>query len=269
MPAPLPSPCRLTPQGHPHNGLFRRTEGRATGVSLPESSMPALARLAGVVLGQEDLDTTLTKVTKIAVEVLPPAEGASITSFEHTRPSTVAASDEWSRSLDELQYVEHEGPCLDCGRLGNVFRVVDLAQDARWPTYGPRAAANGARSSLSLPLTADGRLVGALNLYSRSPAAFDGESVSMAEVIAAHAGMAHQVATAFFGHKTLAEQLRVAIESRATIEQAKGIVMAQAKVTADAAFDLLVALSQRRNVKLHHIAGDIVRTGSVEDIAGG
>ena len=233
-------------------------------MTLSDASLSALSRLAGVVLVQDDLASTLVEITRISVAVIPPAEGASVTSFEQGRPSTVAASDAWSKSLDELQYVEHEGPCLDCCRIGTVFRVVDLAAEPRWPNYAPQAAAKGARGSLSLPLTADGQLVGALNLYSRTPGAFDSEHVSLAEVIAAHAGMAHQVATAFFGHKSLAEQLRSAIESRAVIEQAKGIVMAQAKVTADAAFEVLVGLSQRRNAKLRDVAQDIVATGLAE-----
>jgi GAF domain-containing protein len=233
-------------------------------VKITEESVAALARLTGVVLVQDDLISALTEATKIAIEVVPVAEGASITSFEAGLPSTVASSDSWSRDLDELQYAEHEGPCLDCGRVGTVFRVLDLTEDGRWPTYGPRAAELGARSSVSLPMSADGRIVGALNLYSREPAAFDSEDVSLGEIVAAHAAMAQQMATAFFGHKTLAEQLRTAIESRAVIEQAKGILMAQSKVTPDAAFDLLVALSQRRNAKLRDVARDVVETGTTE-----
>jgi GAF domain-containing protein len=235
-------------------------------VKITEESVAALTRLSGVVLGQHDLHSALTAVTQIAVEAVPVAEGASITSFEAGMPATVAASDEWSKSLDEVQYVEHEGPCLDCSRVGTVFRVGDLEQDVRWPTYGARAAAKGARSSISLPLTADGRIVGALNLYSRTPAAFDGDDVALGELIAAHAGMAHQVATAFFGHKALAEQLREAMESRAVIEQAKGILMASAKVTPQAAFEMLVSLSQHRNTKLRDVAYDVVETGTAGDL---
>ena len=238
-------------------------------MEISEQSSAALARLAGVVLSQDDLISALGEVTRIAVEVVPVAVGASVTSFDAGLPSTVASSDAWSKELDELQYVEREGPCLDCARVGTVFRVVDLATDMRWPTYGPRAAAHGARSSVSLPMGADGRIVGALNLYAREPAAFGVEHVALAEVIAAHAGMAHEVATAFFGHKELGEQLREAIDSRAVIEQAKGIVMAQQRITADEAFQVLVGLSQQRNAKLRDVARDLVETGSTEDLRPG
>ena len=44
--------------------------------------------------------------------------------------------------------------------------------------------------------------------------------------------------------------LRRAMQTRALIEQAKGILMAQQRLTAQAAFDRLREASQRSNVKL-------------------
>ena len=49
--------------------------------------------------------------------------------------------------------------------------------------------------------------------------------------------------------------------SRAVIEQAKGILMAQRDCSADEAFDMLRRASQRENVKLRDVAQRIV--GSV------
>jgi len=54
--------------------------------------------------------------------------------------------------------------------------------------------------------------------------------------------------------------LRRALETRATIEQAKGIVMAATGCDPDAAFDVLVRQSQHENRKLHDVAEDLVRT---------
>jgi GAF domain-containing protein len=233
-------------------------------MSVPEDSMRELASLAGVVLGQEDLAATLEELTRIAVRAVPPTRGASVTTAEQGKPATVAASDDWAKSLDELQYVEHEGPCIDCWRSGIVLRVRDLADDSRWPFYGPRAAALGARSSVSLPLAAEGKIVGALNLYATEPDSFDTQSLAIAELLAAHVAMAMQVAAAFFGQRDLSTQLREAMESRAVIEQAKGILMMQHKVSADAAFELLRGASQQSNTKLRDVAQRVVDTGAVE-----
>ena len=195
-------------------------------MSLTEESVRELALLSGVVLAQQDLASTHQEITRIAERALPVADGVTITTFLNGRPTASAASSEWSRALDEMQYLEHEGPCLDCARTGNTFRIADLREETRWPSYVPRALDAGVRSVLSVPLAAEGRLIGALNLYAREPAAFSTEAVSVAEIIAAHTGLATQVASAYFGQQALAEQLRQAMDSRAVIEQAKGVVMA-------------------------------------------
>ena len=225
---------------------------------MTDEAATALITLTGLVLEQQDLSSTLDEIARVAVRAVGPAAGASVSSYVDGRPTAVAFSDEWSKSLDEMQYEEHEGPCLDCARTGNVFRVRDLAEEPRWPHYAPRAVAHGARSSLSMPMASEGKIIGALNIYSRTPDAFSSEDASVAELVEAHAGLAVQVATAFFGHRDLAEQTRQAMASRATIEQAKGILMAERRCTPDDAFAILVELSQATNRKLRDVASALV-----------
>jgi GAF domain-containing protein len=218
-----------------------------------------LAQLAGIVLSEDDVNGALTRVTQLSVEIVTACDGASLTMRDSGVPSAPAADSAWSRALDELQFTEQEGPCLDCLRDGSVMRVRDLREDSRFPSYGPRAAAQGALSALSLPLAADGRTVGALNLYSRHVDGFDRAALATGEVLAAHASLAVQTAAAYFSHRDLAEQLREAIASRAVIEQAKGVLVAQQQCSPDAAFELLVAASQRSNTKLREVAARVVR----------
>jgi GAF domain-containing protein len=233
------------------------------GMHLSESMVREFAALAGVVLGQDDLRSTLAEITRLAARVVPRTDAVSIMTFQDGRPGAVAFSDEWAKELDELQFVEREGPCLDATRTGNLFRIRELGQETRWPAYVVRAVGLGARSSVSIPLSAEGSNFGAMNLYARQPDAFDSEAVALAEIFASYAGQASQVAAAYFRHRDLADQLREAMRSRAVIEQAKGVLMARHKVTADAAFDLLRDTSQRLNVKLRQIAQDVVDTGEL------
>jgi len=219
--------------------------------------MDELIALAGVVLSQEDLPATLAEVCRIAIRSVPAADGASVTTFSEGRPSAIA-SDDWSKGFDELQYEEQEGPCLDAYRTGNTFRVRDLAADGRWPSYLPRAVDRGARSMLSVPMSAQGQVIGALNLYAREPDAFGSEAAAVGAIVAAHAGLASQVAAAYFGHRELADQMREAMHSRAVIEQAKGILMATRKYDADQAFADLVSLSQHSHRKLREVAQALV-----------
>ncbi|HVT65250.1 MAG TPA: ANTAR domain-containing protein [Mycobacteriales bacterium] len=53
-----------------------------------------------------------------------------------------------------------------------------------------------------------------------------------------------------------------AMDSRAIIEQAKGMIMITLKVDADAAFDVLVRRSQVSHLKLADVAAEIVHNGT-------
>ncbi len=225
-----------------------------------DEAMRKLSALAGAVLGQDDLAGTLREVTAIAVDVLADCDGASMTTFEDGRPGVVAAESDWALELDELQYEEREGPCLDAVRTGNVFRVRDLDGENRWPFYTPRAVAQGARSMVSLPMSSEGRTVGALNVYSRTPDSFSAEEVALGELMAAQAGIAMQVAASFFRHRDLAEQMKTALVSRARIEQAKGVLMASRRCSEEKAFELLRELSQTSNRKLRDVAEVVVQS---------
>jgi GAF domain-containing protein len=227
-------------------------------VSLSHETALELAKLAGLVLTEPDLDTALVAVTRVAVSAVEPCDGASLTMRDRGVPSAPIADGDWAVQLDRLQFVEQEGPCLDCLREGSVMRVRDLAQDGRFPNYGPAAAAMGAGSTMSLPLSADGRTVGALNLYSRSTDAFDSDAVAVGELLAAHASLAVTAAMAYYSNRDLAGQMRQALESRAVIEQAKGVLMGRQGCTADEAFTLLVQQSQRANRKLREVAQELV-----------
>ncbi|MEV6544350.1 ANTAR domain-containing protein [Streptomyces sp. NPDC051665] len=55
-------------------------------------------------------------------------------------------------------------------------------------------------------------------------------------------------------------QLMLALETRAVIDQARGMVMALAPCSGDMAWDLLVGVSQRCNIKLRAVAAALVAT---------
>jgi GAF domain-containing protein len=228
-------------------------------MDLPEEIVAELHALAGVALAHDDLGEALSEVCRIATRSVGGADGATLTTFDASGPQAVAASSEWAKELDEMQYAEHEGPCLDAARSGMIFRVRDIATEVRWPSYIPRAQEAGAMSMVSMPMTIEAKTIGALDVYSRKSNAFDAEDVSLAEIITGHASLATQVAASLHGHRDMAEQLQTAMASRATIEQAKGIIMGAVGCGPDTAFERLVQQSQHENRKLREIAEELVR----------
>jgi AmiR/NasT family two-component response regulator len=61
---------------------------------------------------------------------------------------------------------------------------------------------------------------------------------------------------------SLAEDMRRAMATRAVIEQAKGILIAQQHCTPEYAFELLTRLSQARHRKLRDCAADLVASAA-------
>jgi GAF domain-containing protein len=218
-----------------------------------------LRALSRVVLAERSLDEVLGEITDIARQNIPGTESSSITLIRGDRAFTAAHSGEMSLAADELQYAEGYGPCLDAGRGNVVLRVDDMRAETRWPDYAAKVVGEGVRSSLSVPLPFQGTSIGALNNYSTEPRSFAtpgslAAALEVAEVIAvavlnadAHAQLGDQ-----------ARHLRVAMDSRAVIEQAKGVLMAQRHIDSDQAFEVLRAASQRYNRKLRDIAQGIV-----------
>jgi GAF domain-containing protein len=221
-----------------------------------------LRELSRVVLVDRSLTDVLTEVTAIAARGIPGAEATSITLLRAEKAFTAAHSGDMALAADELQYEHGHGPCMDAGRGGVLLRIDDMRTEERWPDYVAHLlTTTPVLSSLSVPLPYQGSSIGALNNYSTKPAAF-----ASAESIRAGTDVAEVVAVAVANadaHAQLFDQamnMRIAMESRAVIEQAKGVLMAQRHVDADQAFEILREASQRYNRKLRDIAFGIVES---------
>jgi GAF domain-containing protein len=221
-----------------------------------------LRELAQVALVDRSLPEVLSDIVAIAARGIPGAEASSITLLRAEKAYTAAHFGEMALAADELQYAHGYGPCMDAGRGGVLLRIDDMRNETRWPDYVAHVlTATPVLSSLSVPLPYQGSAIGALNNYSTKPAAFASpESLragtDVAEVIAVAVANADAHAQLF----DQARNMRVAMESRAVIEQAKGVLMAQRHVDAEQAFEILREASQRYNRKLREIAAGIVES---------
>ena len=80
-----------------------------------------------------------------------------------------------------------------------------------------------------------------------------------------HAEQAEEMAAAIGQLEHELDGLRVAMATRGVIEQAKGMLMLQRHCDADAAFALLVDLSQTSHRKLVEVARTLVESWTAED----
>jgi GAF domain-containing protein len=218
----------------------------------------AAAQLGLIKFGETDLVGVLNQVIDIAARNLPGATDVSITIIGLDGAYTAAATGEMALRLDEAQYEQQAGPCLQAAGERATVLVPDTARDPRWNRWPERAAEAGAGSVLSVALPILDELDGALNIYGGDTDAFDPGAVQAAQAFADQASVTLSNAHMYDRTATLAQQMQSAMAHRAVIEQAKGIVMGERRCSADEAFAILTKISQDSNRKLRDIAAAIV-----------
>jgi GAF domain-containing protein len=228
----------------------------------PTEALERLGRLSLRELSMEELLQTVADLTK---SVMPGNPEASVLLLVKDQPTTVSSTGDLATDLDERQYERGHGPCLHAARTGEVTEIPDTRAEQRWPDYTPRAVEHGNLSSLSIPLAIDqdAQISGALNVYARRPDAFDEASRSVATRFAPYAAVAAGNLHAYRSAQDMTANLQTALESRAVIDQAKGVLIERYKLTADQAFQLLTRVSMTTNRKLRDIADELVRTGEL------
>ena len=226
----------------------------------------SLAALLQFFVGDHTVEETLQRVATLAVDAVGPADLAGITMLVEGRQRTAVFTDPAAPEIDQAQYDTGEGPCVQAFQTRTVVRIPSTLADGPFHAFREAAAAHGITSTLSLPMIAAEVSVGAMNLYSTQRETFTDADERTASQFAGHAAVVLVNAQAFWDAHELSMRLQDSMGIRAVIEQAKGILMAAQRCTADEAFDVLVAASQRENVKVRDIARRIVdRTSAGPD----
>lgn len=228
-------------------------------------SAATFAAIARAVSGEPDVARTLQRIVHLAVDQVDGCDAAGILLVTNRRIAG-AWSDDDVRQLEEMECEVGEGPCLDATAQRAMFESADLRdQLAVWPTFAARAIDAGIRSMLAFRLFAAEDTLGALDLYGRGANAFDETARAFGAVFAAHAALALAGAQLHEHDLENVDGLRVALESRDVIGQAKGILMTTRGIEADAAFALLRSTSNQGNMKLRDVADHVVRTGTLPE----
>lgn len=223
------------------------------------SSGPAwLSELQALLLDTDTLRGFLDRLAQLTARALPEGSSCGVTVRQDSRLVTLVASDDWTLRVDQLQYGLGEGPCVDTLATGKVNYIVDTTSEVRWTGFCRAAHEYGVHSCLGLPLSSPTGVMGCYNFYSTRRDGFGAESRGQLEVFAGNAAGAVAVAVRLADQAQLSENLHQALTSRAVIDRAIGILMAQQRCDAETAFALLQRASQNRNIKLRKLAAEIV-----------
>jgi hypothetical protein len=200
----------------------------------------ALVTLAGMPDDHSGVEDQLIRIAQLSAQNVAAVSYASVTARHEGAYTTVAASNDLANAVDQAQYVDQTGPCLDAIETAKPLGVPDIAATMRWPGFRDTAYRLGLRTSLSIPLFAGrGKPVAGLNLYGH-------DSITMTALTAAVWSTYDEAASDKLtnagldpGGSELVDGLSAAFAIRASIQQAIGVIMATQHSTPDHAYATL------------------------------
>lgn len=215
--------------------------------------------LAGGLVHDADLVDVLDRLMTACLDLLGVSAAAMLLDDQAGGLRVIAASDDDVRLLDLFQVQHGEGPCLDAARTASTVVSSDLGREHdRWPTFAAAARAAGFCALTAVPLRLHGQGIGSLGLFRDSPVPLTAAEQRLAQAFAdvATTGILQQ--RALHQSAVLAEQLKVALDSRVLIEQAKGVLAARCNISIADAFALLRRHARDRNLKLTAAATAVI-----------
>ncbi len=217
-----------------------------------------LPELAGLLLSEETVSGMLDLIVNLAVSGVEGVAGASVSMVVRNgdQVETSNASSEMIRIVDEAQYQDSAGPCVEAIRTGQEVTVA--IPFPAWAAFSEGAAQAGVRTVWSLPLRVRQRTTGALNLYATLAESWEDPAAAAARGLAQQASVVLANAAALMSSQLTNQHLQEALQSRDLIGQAKGILMARQAIGADDAFDILRRASQRSGRKLRDVAAELI-----------
>lgn len=218
----------------------------------------AFVDMADTLVDEYDVVDVLHRLTDYCVTLLGASAAGLLLSDQRNGLQVMAASSERTRLLELLQLQADEGPCLDAFRTGEPIEVEDLsAVVERWPVFAPEAISEGFGSVHAVPLRLRRQIIGALNLFGRAPAPLGEPNLTVVRALADTATIGILQERAIRRGEVLTEQLQGALNSRISIEQAKGVLAHAGQIPMDQAFEHLRAYARTNRRRLTDVAEDL------------
>ncbi len=240
----------ITSPGSPLNSLAEAT------VLIEDLARDAADLLS---VGNSGQMRSLNRLAELAVREVAGCCGATAILWRGRELVGLTSTHPDLAELAEFQLKAGYGPAIQAMREGQPVTVRDTLLDTRWPDFMSEALCRGVRSAAVLvhefpPLTV------VLAVASVRPNAIDGEQVPFAGTLAAFGGAVLANASAYGDAQREAVQLRNAVESRAVVDQAKGILMHALGCSAADALERMRRVSQTQHIKVTDVAKQIVES---------
>jgi ANTAR domain len=208
---------------------------------------------------------SLSQLVDLAARQVPACSGASAVLWRNGEPAVVTASHPSLPELIDVQIRSGRGPMLDALGRGEPSSCPDTLEETRWPEYASAALRQGVRCSISLAHRSGTEAV-SLSLFSARPRTLGPDSVAIAERLVNLGGSVVGFASEYGEARRAARQLRDAADSRAVVDQAKGVLMHALGLSADEALKRMRQVSQARNLKVTEVAARVIESRDLEGL---
>jgi hypothetical protein len=229
----------------------------------PNPLTACLVALAGTPDDASWIDCQLLAIAQSSADLIAPVAASSITAYRGDALTTVAASSDIAIAVDQAQYDDEAGPCLDALDTASPVAVPEVAATTQCPRFRDCAHRLGITAWLSIPLFAGrGVPIAALNLYSRGPQSLAPLSAAVRATYDPQVSSGTSAAREPLdpGGEALIAGLAGAFTVRAGIQQAIGVIMAANHRTADTAYLILRMRAAETGATLTETAATAVIT---------
>ena len=216
--------------------------------------LETLARVSEAVVSEQYLDEILRLIVTVTAELMD-SKICSLMLLDEAKQELVI------KATQALSPAYRNKPPIKIGQSisGQAVKdrrpiaVTEVAKDRRY-MFPELAQREGLRSLLCVPMVAKDQVIGVLNCYTSEPHHFSDDEVRALSTIA------NQAAAAIERTRLLDEAVtaREALETRKLVERAKGLLMAEARLTEAQAFRALQQQSMQRRKSMREIAEAIV-----------
>jgi hypothetical protein len=159
-----------------------------------------------------------------AVRMITDVHWAGVTAQFAGPPFTAAHTDTRVLIVDEGQYGQGDGPCLQAMRTDRVVTMTSEDVSEQWPILAAAVAEAGVRAFHAEPLHVRHQSVGSLNLYSGHPGGLDTPDPDVLTVLTEYLDQGLTDFSAAQPGEPDARRLQDLIHARFLINQAVGMV---------------------------------------------
>jgi GAF domain-containing protein len=221
--------------------------------------LEVFVELADTLVADFDAVDLMYTLAQASVELLDADAAGLMLTDQRGNLQAIASSNEESQLLELFELQHQEGPCLDCFALGRpVVNVGPGEAMRRWPQFGPAVREAGFSTVHAVPLRLRNEVIGAMNLFVRGKRDLTDKDIALAQGLADMATIGLLQERAIQEGHLMAEQLQGALNSRITIEQAKGVLAERHGLDMTQAFGMLRTHARQHGRPLLTVAADVI-----------